>query len=202
MVGPFTKNAPQTRIRNKENATICFNLRVERNAKTAFLTHALALTHILCANQLSKRSMPLNFQKEEGQMRKGILWAVVCLMVAVALIACGGGGSSSGSNNTTSCTKTSVNGSWNCQVSTGGGSSQWIISLTQNGSQMLYSDATATQTVSYTNNAFTVDFSDPGLDSEFGKFTVIDNCNISTRVTGTNLNNGNTWDYMGTCTHL
>jgi hypothetical protein len=42
----------------------------------------------LFANQQYKRSWPLNFQKEEEEMRKSITWALVCLMLAMGLFAC------------------------------------------------------------------------------------------------------------------
>jgi hypothetical protein len=45
------------------------------------LTAALALTHILCANQQSKRSWPLNFQKEEVKMKQ-----VVAIMTTVLVL--------------------------------------------------------------------------------------------------------------------
>jgi hypothetical protein len=49
----------------------------------------LARTHTLCANQQSKRIQPLNFGKEKEKMRKRIEWALVCLLLAMGLFACG-----------------------------------------------------------------------------------------------------------------
>ncbi len=54
---------------------------------------------------------PLNFQREEEQMRKSIVCTLVCMMVAVGLIACSGGG---GGGNTPACAAPALDatGTW------------------------------------------------------------------------------------------